>query len=543
MSSPAALDSPGREASLPDAVDVAVVGSGLGGLVAAAYLARRGLRVAVFESHYVAGGCATQFERGPRHGRYRFDVGLHYVGDCEPGGTMPRILDDLGVRVDFAPMDQDGFDELVFPDFRFRIPADLERYRARLVESFPEERRGIDRYVDLVGSILRLARAMDTHPRRVPPLAELPRLARDALRFAPYREATIGEVLDDVTRDPRLRAVLCGQHGDYGLAPSRVSAALHLGLAAHYFRGAYYPKGGGQVIADRVVDALVAHGGSVHLRSPVQRILVESGRAAGVVVRRPRGELHEVRARVVVSNADLKRTYLELVGPEHLPLGVIERTRRFRMAAPLFMTFLGVRGNLGDLGMRVANYWQMDGYDVEEVYREHPDPAQAIRGCYVTSGSLKDPENALHHAPRGESTVEVMALVPGPLSAWGVEEGGIESWRYRRAAAYAERKDAIEANLVARLERLFPGVASRITYRESATPVTHLRFTGATGGTGYGIAATPDQFMGHRPGYRGPIAGLYLAGASTRAGHGIVGAMLSGRASASRVWRDEVERR
>src|SRR5260221_11504794 len=199
-----------NETSLPESVDVAVVGSGLGGLCAAAYLAQRGLKVAVFESHYVAGGCATQFERGGRGARYRFDVGLHYVGDCRQDGTIPRILADLGTGVDFAELDPDGFDELVYPDLRFRIPADLELYRARLVEAFPHERRGIDRYVALVAAVMRIARVMDVYAGRVPPLHMLPRLALDGLRIAPHREATIGAVLDGLIRDPRLRAVLCG---------------------------------------------------------------------------------------------------------------------------------------------------------------------------------------------------------------------------------------------------------------------------------------------------------------------------------------------
>ena len=98
-------------------------------------------------------------------------------------------------------------------------------------------------------------------------------------------------------------------------------------------------------------------------------------------------------------------------------------------------------------------------------------------------------------------------------------------------------KQRIEDELVSRLERQFPGTAARICYRESATPLSHSRFTRASDGSGYGLAATPDQFLDKRPGYRGPIDGLYLCGASTRAGHGIAGAMMSGLKAAQRILR------
>ena len=101
-----------------------------------------------------------------------------------------------------------------------------------------------------------------------------------------------------------------------------------------------------------------------------------------------------------------------------------------------------------------------------------------------------------------------------------------------------EQKQRVEDDLVARVERMFPGLSQHIVLRESATPVTHTRFTRASDGTGYGIAATPAQFMKGRPGYRGPIPGLYFAGASTRAGHGVVGAMTSGRNAAQRIASD-----
>lgn len=534
--SPASL--PRRRAHLapPERVDVAIVGAGLGGLVSAATLARAGLRVACFESHYAAGGCATQFARGPKSARYHFDVGLHYIGDCGPRGVIPSILRGLGVELDYASLDPDGFDTLVFPDLTFRVPADVDRYRDRLADLFPHEKKGIDGYVKLLGAVMHAGARLDRSDGRLSARALLGILP-DALSLYRIDGRTIGQVLRNLVRDPRLVAVLLGQSGDYGLPPSQVSAALHLGLSGHYFRGAFYPKGGGQVIADRVALACEGAGGSIHLRRGVSRVLIEGGRAVGVVLRERAGEPErEVRARAVISNADLRRTLLELVGPQHLPASWISRARGFQMPAALFMTFLGVRGDMRARGMRAANYWQFDGYDMEGFYRD----ADALRprGCYITSASLKDPDNALHHAPAGVTNVEVMTVVGGTGQVWGVTDADADAWRYGDEGRYAEVKRAIEEDMIARLERLFPGSAEGVVYRESATPITHRRFTGATGGTGYGLAATVGQFMKARPGYRGPIPGLYFAGASTRAGHGIVGAMMSGRRAAQRVAAD-----
>jgi len=518
---------------LPERVDVAVIGSGPGGLVAAANLAQRGLRVAVFEGHYTAGGCATQFARGPKRAQYHFDIGLHYVGDCGEDGQIPRLLREVNVDVKFRPMDQDGFDTLIYPGLRFRIPADVARYRDRLVSVFPHQRRAIDRYVKLLSAVMVAGRAMD----RRPTVREMLPLALAGLRLAPHRNATIGTLLDGCgANDPALRAVLLGQSGDYGLPPSRASAMLHLGLAGHYFRGAFYPEGGGQVIADRLAARVEALGSSLHLRHPIERVIIENGRAVGVRVA-PRGgdPARDVRADLVISNADLKRTLVDLVGPEHLPTGWVTRAEKFEMAAALFMTFLGVEGSIE--GMGATNYWQFDSFDVEAAYADTRSEI-APRGCYVTSASHKDPDHAGHHAPRGVTNVEVMTFAPGSLARFAVDERDVAGWDYRRNERYHAIKQRIEDDMIQRLEHLFPGTARRIVFRESATPVSHMRYTGASDGTGYGLAATPEQFFERRPGYRGPLPGLYLCGASTRSGHGIVGAMTSGRNVANCVLRD-----
>ena len=97
MTSPTAKTVALTRAPLPDSeVDDAIIGCGPGGLTAGAYLARAGIRVALFDHHYVAGGCMTMFERGRADARYRFDVGLHYIGDCGPDGEIPRLLREVG---------------------------------------------------------------------------------------------------------------------------------------------------------------------------------------------------------------------------------------------------------------------------------------------------------------------------------------------------------------------------------------------------------------------------------------------------------------
>lgn len=525
-------------AELPAAVDVAVIGAGLGGLAAAAALGARGLRVAVLDSHYTAGGCATVFARGPRDARYHFDVGLHYVGDCGPGGQVTTLLDDLGVSVDWLPLDPDGFDTFVFPELSFSVPADLGAYRDRLVALFPRETRGIDRYVRFVREVRRIGVEMERRRGRMG-LGMLLQVVLRGRLMARWQGATLAELLDTCTQEPLLRAIIAGQAGDYGLPPSKVSALLHAGLAAHYFEGAYYPRGGGQVVADRLAARVEALGGTIHLRTPVARVLIEGGRATGVVTEASRHEPgRTLRADLVVSGADLERTLLEMVGPEHLPPDVVTRTRAYELPAALFMTYLGVTADMRAKGMRASNIWAFADSDVEGMYRrtvESAEPQPDV--AYITSASMKDPDNP-HHAPAGVTNVEVMTLVSGDARRWGLTDGDPIRWDHKRNPRYLEIKARVEERMVACLERVFPGTAETIVYRESATPLTHSRFTRASGGTGYGLACTPAQFMRGRPGYRTPIQGLYLCGASTRAGHGIIGALSSGRAAAGAILSD-----
>lgn len=503
---------------VPERVDVAIVGAGLGGLMAAAKLTQSGKRVAVLDSHYVAGGCATMFSRGTDPNRYCFDIGLHYVGDCGPNGRIPTMLNDVGVHVDWRPMAEDGFDTLVFPDLEFRIPVGLEAYRDRLVQHFPTEVRGIDRYVRVLREVAQLSRT------GAPKGWKLAWEALTTARVAAFNKGqTLGAFLDTCTQNKRLRGVIAGQHGDYGVAPGRVSLMLHCGLVMHYLQGAYYPRGGGQVIADGLAYVIERGGSSIHLRHKVTSIRVTDGRASGLCYTGPHGETGVIAANLVISNADIKRTYLDLLPADAIPAAQRTRAATWEMGGAIFITCLAIGADISALGAR--NIWQFDDDDFDAFYAEGKNQLPPVRGCYITSATQKDPGTP-GHAPPGVDTIEIMALVPGDAKLWGVADP--HTPKYRQTAAYQDHKLRIEADLVARLERLFPGSTRDIRHRESASPVTHSRFTRASGGSGYGLAATPGQFLDNRPPARGPLPGLYFAGANTRTGHGITGALGSG---------------
>lgn len=527
------------KAPVPDRVDVAIVGAGLGGLMSAARLAKQGLSVAVFDGHYVAGGCATMFHRATRDGPYQFDVGVHYIGDCGPEGRIPTLLRDVGIELEFLRMDDDGFDTIVVPGLSFPIPADIGRFRDRLVATFPREKKGIDLYIRVLGEVVHMAAFMETKRSRglAANLGMMWQVATKARLVPKYQNATIAALLDDCTQDPTLRAVLVGQSGDYGVAPSKASAMLHLGLQAHYLRGAYYPKGGGQRMADALADVVEAHGGVICLRRTVEKILVEGGRAVGVRIAAGREEAKDVRAGVVISNADLMRTYSELLPAEVVPKEWTARAPTLEMGAALVITCIGVKADLRTFGMQARNIWRFDTTDAEEVYAEAARGEITGRCAYITSASMKDPDTH-GHTPPGVMGVEVMTLAPGRPEAWGVDPGQVDNGGYRHSEAYEAKKRAIEDLMVDKLDAQFPGIKAHIVFRETATPLTHTRYTRATDGTGYGLAATPAQFMAGRPGYRGPIPGLYFAGASTRAGHGVLGALNSGKHAAAKVLED-----
>ncbi len=505
-----------------------MIGSGLGGLCAAAYLCGAGRRTLVLEAHYVAGGNSQVFRRRIGDRSYEFDVGIHYLGECGRDGMISSVLHGVGLaeRVVFRPLDPDGYSTLVFPDFTFRVPVGWDRYRQRLLETFPDQAAGLGSVVDILRQVGEEGRRLQRGE------FQMQDAATEAPRFLEWGLRPVTELFSEHGLSPQASAVLLGEQATYAVRPSRTPVVVQAGISHHFLRGAYYPEGGGQVMAARLIEAIRAYGGDVRTRSPVARVRIENGRVAGVVLGKT-GQ--EIDAEVVVSNADLKRTVLNLVGEAHFAPETVQRVRSFQMATPLFCVYLGLDVDLVAQGIPNTNHFFLGTYDIEGLYDRIDSgeiPADTV--AYITAATVKDPVSR-HLAPKGYTNLQIMTLAPGDHEIWNLERSPAEGGRYHRDPEYRRRKREVMDQMIATAERVLPGIREHIDWKEAASPVTQERFTRSTGGTSYGIALSLDQVGPFRMGPATEIPGLFLCGASTPSGPGISGVMRGGVAAAGAV--------
>jgi phytoene dehydrogenase-like protein len=494
--------------------DVIVVGAGMGGLVAAAYLAVSGRRVVVVEQHDVAGGNTHVFRR---RRAYEFDVGVHYVGDCGQGGLLPAVLAGLGAadRVSFRRMDSDCFDRITLPSVTVDVPTGWDRYRRRLAAALPEDAEGIATFCRIAAAAGDATRASLVGPPGAGPNSETLRWIRRPL----------SRLFDHCGLSARTRTVLAAQAGNYGSAPDATPLATHATMLDDYLRGSYYPAGGGQQLAATLVEVLEAHGGRLRTRATVTGIETAAGRVTGVRL----ADGTRLRAPVVVSNADYRRTVLELASETFPPLD-LRRAEQAVMRLPVAAVYVALDTELA--GLRNANHWYWPSEDVDAAFRalacgRTVDPPFA----FLSFASLKDGPGPA--CPPGHTNFQVMTLCPSGYEPWGVPDGPVAGVRYRRDPAYRRAKQRLTDALLDMAEEVLGPFRRHVVHLETATPLTNERYTRSTGGSPYGMARWSG--VAQLPDVVTAVEGLYVAGQNTRYGSGIVRSAVSGLACASAV--------
>ncbi len=497
--------------------DTIIVGSGLGGLSAAATSSKRGLKVLLLERHTKPGGYATTFTRD----RFEFEVSLHAlsgIGTKDAPGPLFQELDALGVaeRVSFIPLKH--LYRSVGPTWDLVLPDGAEAYQAALIDRFPQEARGIERMVRqvlTVGYEVDLLRHGGHSTRPLPTLARFPNLVHAAC-------VPLATVLHREITHPLARLAIAQIWSYFALPPSRLSFLMFAaGLNMHLLYGSATLRGKSQSLSDAFVDVIRSEGGEAIFSRGVKRILIQNGKTAGVETED--GECFF--ADTVISNADPLSTLNLVSEPSAVPDALSQRFRRTPPSLSSINLYLGLSKPSSALGIRDFEVCINDTSDLDLQYRDCLR-FTAPRNVTLCALDVHNPDAA----PEGAGMVTLTALSEGCL------------WERMSPDAYLDAKDRMTEWMLAIAGRYYPKLAGAVETIVSATPITNMRYTGNPGGAIYGFANTPLENPGFRVENRSPIPGLYFAGAWTRPGGGYQAVIASGAGASKAVLEDKSDR-
>jgi phytoene dehydrogenase-like protein len=525
--------------------DAVIIGGGHNGLVAAAYLARAGLRSLVLERRHVLGGAAVTEEVFPG---FRFSEASYVVSLLRP-----EIIRELDLpRHGFELLPLDGTFTPLEGDYLWRTNDhgrtlhELRRWSIPDAEAYEEYGQLM---VDMARFIKPVLSIVPPDPGRIDPrewlsLVGLGRAFRDLPRRhqATFIQVMTMSAVDFLSRwfetDPLIATMAAsGIIGTYqGIrSPGTAYVLLHhyLGEIDGTVRAWGIPRGGTGGVSEAIGSAAQSLGAEIRREAPVSRVLVEGDRARGVVLES--GE--EIPADVVLSSADVRRTLIDLLEPGTLDPGIETAVRRFKF-----------RGSSGKVNLA------LDGLPDFSCL---PGQGEHLRGAISISPSIDWLERAYDDAKYGRFSrrpyvdVVIPTLVDPSMAPPGkhVMSCFVQYAPYHLADGATWDHDMREAfgdTVIDTLAAFAPNLPSRILHRQVLTPLDIEQMMGLTEGNIFQGELSLEQLFWARPipGYarfQTPVRGLWLCGSSAHPGGGIMGA--SGRLAALEVLRSLGRRR
>lgn len=522
--------------------DAIVIGGGHNGLTAAAYLARAGLSTLVLERRDIVGGCCVTEEIAPG---CRVSTTSYIASMLRPEVISELHLADHGLRM----IPCDPAIQVPFPDGHV-VPWWADRERARK-EFSTLSAKDADRFVQVDDQLKKLARYLQPFFLEPPPeldtssvkgWSDLFRVGRrfrgisnqEIAQLVSFLTGSLGEFLDQNYESDKMRTMFLannvyGKHGGPFQPGTAIGLLFHLlSGGEHELQGFYgHVMGGMGSITQALAAAGTKLGVEIRTGAPVSKIEVRNGRARGVVLE----DGTEIRGRIVLSNADPKRTFLGFLNAKELPEDFLFAVRGIKMDGPC-----------AKVNMVLAEEPRFTGTSAAATPLE--------RTFYTLVPSLEFAERCYDVAKFGEIPEElwVDCVVSSNADPALAPPGKhiltcfVQYVPYKlRQGTWDEKREWLGDRVVKKIAEYAPNVPRSIEARQVLTPLDLERTYGLTEGNIFHGDLRLEQlfFMRPVPGwsqYRTPIDGLYLCGAGAHPGGGVTGA--PGRNAAHQAIRD-----
>jgi len=447
-----------------------VIGGGLGGLTAANRLAYFGRKVLLVEQHFVVGGLAAYFKRP---GGHIFDVALHgfpygMVKTCRK--YWSREIADAIVQLKRIIFDN--------PQFKFETTFDKADFSEKLITHFKIS-------PDTVQEFFTTLRAMNFYDDQTTTTREL------FNRFFHNRNDVMRFLMEPIT---------------YANGSTIDEPAITYGIVFSNFmdKGVFTFQGGTDWLIQKMIETLECNGVDILLSHPVEKVIIDSGRAAGV-------RIHDrkIHSKSVLSNANLKRTILELIGEENLSEDFSNRTKALRLSNSSCQVYFGIREGevLQDVGDLLFT----------SVYPEYDSDALCSKN--VTSRTYS------FYYPKIRPSHNRYTVVASMNSKWA-------DWANLSDEEYAKAKSNLAEVTLQDLETRVHGIREKINHIEVATPKTFFDYTGHLQGASFG---TKFEGLKISEGLQKEIRGMFHTGSAAIIMSGWLGAANYGVIVANQV--------
>lgn len=478
--------------------NVAIIGSGMGGLVAGNLLAKKGHEVKIFESHVAPGGYTAGFwKKG-----FYFESGTL---SFEHSDFVFKVMKEIGVYDKLQFTRQYG--RWISPDF------DCEAYsftdlKKALLEAFPSEKENLTRYYAEVDKMCKAILSL-RKPGNVFQAIGVPfKLAKVMSLFKKYAKTTV----------PEFTAV----YFDKGSKPYRflkivaypdMAASILGGAILTFFEDYWTVKTGMQSWADVLAENFKSLGGELRLRTKVDKIITKDGTAVGVS---SKGK--DYRADYVISASDYKKTFLKLLDDRALiPLKLKEKIERAPVSESFFTAYLGL--NLPQEKMKeylkIPHVFYSDDNPDANIHNSSDESFFEKTWIMLYSPSLMNAKLA----PLGKSSLMIQAMAPHRwMNNWG---GGDRE-------TYKQLKDKVKNALIDKASVVIPDLRKYIEFDDAATPLTYERYTHNTDGASSAWSWNPnkrfyEKFMGIH--IKTPVKNLYIGSCWANQIGGVPGAI------------------